>query len=137
MAIQTSAEYEVSKEQFIDFVKNKNPNLENDLRNMGVHPSIMNLEIYKFGAKNYNINAPEYKGRIEPWELATKERDIKPIESKDIDVGWLNSIASWGIDDDSSNILKSAYANSITGFVDKWEDGKKKDIKSNSGDLPF
>ena len=101
MAITTSTEYEYSKEEFVDFVLQKNPWLAGRIPH----------QIYEFGKDEYKIDSPKNKGRIERWEIkeAAPKADTSP--------GWFKSLAAYGVDDASFNWRKSSLANSITGVA--------------------
>jgi hypothetical protein len=65
------------------------------------------------------------KTDVEDWEQVGYVGG-KKVERPDVDVspdGW-SGLMKWGIDDDSWEWAKHAYANSLTGTLEAWDQGK-------------
>ena len=56
MAIQVNSQYDVSKEEFINFIKEQNPWLE--------EKGLTSSQIYEFGAEEYDITLQSMKEEL-------------------------------------------------------------------------
>ena len=100
--------YKYTSDEFINYLRNDDPVFQNSF-----HQNLPDEELYRLGMRTYS----NYADQVEP---------LTPIEKPDVDVspGWFDSIPRYGIDENSPDFMKSAYANSLQGMLDLYEDGR-------------
>ncbi len=101
--------YKYTRDEFLNYLKNEDPSFQKPY-----YKNIADENLYKLGMKRYSGSIDE----IEPFT---------PVEAKpltDVSPGFFGSLPRWGVNENSADFMKSAYANSFQGMADLNEDGQ-------------
>ena len=99
--------YKYTSDEFVKYLREQDPQYSGSF-----YTTLSDEAIYELGLKKYSKSAAD----VQPFSSVSKD----PV---DVSPGFFGSLPRWGVNENSPEFMKSAYANSLQGMLDLYEDG--------------
>ena len=106
-----SKQYKYTSDEFLNYLRNEDPSFQTSY-----YKDLSDERLYRLGMKRYSGSRDD----VEPLTPSALKVEKPKV---DVSPGFFGSLPRWGVDENSADWMKSAYANSLQGMSDQYEDG--------------